>query len=214
MFSACHTIAPMAYRTERHIFPQILLISGVLSVALGTCPLSAQQLTISGTVKDTGGVIPNVAIQMTSPTGSMKNTTTDPSGQYKFEGLASGPYELALTKEGYQKTVDSVVLAGDSTNVDVIMGPSGITTSIFVTGTPDSGTASLMPIPDKDIPSQVGVVRQEIIREQGLNDVATALENISGASVQGKRPANPGGTQRTFGGSGRQDSGGRLDSNE
>jgi hypothetical protein len=33
-------------------------------------------------------------------------------------------------------------------------------------------------------------------------------------TIQSKRPANPGGTQRTFGGSGQQDSGGRLDSNE
>jgi hypothetical protein len=35
-----------------------------------------------------------------------------------------------------------------------------------------------------------------------------------GNLIERKRPANPGGTQRTFGGSGRQDSGGRLDSNE
>jgi iron complex outermembrane recepter protein len=178
--------ASMTCRIGRQIFPKILLGSGVLSVsgALVTCPLLAQQLTISGTARDTGGVIPDVAIEMTSPSGSMSNTKTDGLGQYKFESLGSGRYELSFTKTGYRKIVESVVLTGDATTVDVIMAPVGIATSIEVTGTPDSGTASLMPVPNEDIPSQVSTVRQEIIREQGLNDVATALENISGASVQ------------------------------
>jgi outer membrane receptor for ferric coprogen and ferric-rhodotorulic acid len=84
--------------------------------------------------------------------------------------------------------VESVVLSGDSTTTDAIMGPSGLSTSVnvndVVTSTAEMGTGSLMLVQDKDIPSQISVVRQQIIQEQGLNDVATALENISGASVQ------------------------------
>jgi hypothetical protein len=80
--------APMAYRIGQYILPKTLLISRVLSVALGTCPLPTQQLTISGTVRNTGGVISNVAIEMTSLSGSMRDTTTDDACRYKFEGLA------------------------------------------------------------------------------------------------------------------------------
>jgi hypothetical protein len=62
---------------------------------------------------------------------------------------------------------------------------------------------------------------EQVLRPQLRPGDVVVMDNLAAHKVAGvrdlierKRPANPGGTQRTFGGSGRQDSGGRLDSNE
>jgi outer membrane receptor for ferrienterochelin and colicin len=41
-----------------------------------------------------------------------------------------------------------------------------------------------MELPDRDIPSQISVVTQQTLQKQGLHYLASALENVSGVSVQ------------------------------
>src|SRR5580658_3438862 len=139
---------------------------------------------ISGTVSDTKGALSGATVTLRTPTGSKSQGKTDPEGKYSFDSLKSGPYELAFTKDGYAPTVRTLSMEGDSSTMDVTLAVAGLSSSVDVTDTATNSTGSRMDVPDRDIPSQISVVTQQTIQEQGLNDVATALENISGASVQ------------------------------
>jgi iron complex outermembrane recepter protein len=156
----------------------------VCSLALWWGHCDAQQLSVSGTVSDTHGVVPGVSVTLRAPAGAKSQTQTDSQGKYSFSGLISGPYELSFMRTGFETADRTLTLAGDSSSVDVTLAVGHISTSVDVTDVAGRTTASRMDVSDRDIPSQVGVVTQQDIQEQGLNDVATALENISGASVQ------------------------------
>jgi hypothetical protein len=144
----------------------------------------AQQLSISGTVSDANGVVPGASVTLRAPAGAKSETQTDYQGKYSFDNLISGPYELAVTKQGFATNVRALSIEGESSTVDVTLTVASVSSSVHVTDAATNSTGSRMDVPDRDIPSQISVVTQQTIQEQGLNDLATALENISGASVQ------------------------------
>jgi iron complex outermembrane recepter protein len=144
----------------------------------------AQQLSISGTVSDANGVVPGASVTLRAPAGAKSETQTDSEGKYSFDKLISGPYELAFAKEGFATNVRALSIAGEASTVDATLAVAGLSSTVHVTDAATNSTGSRMDVPDQDIPSQISVVTQQTIQEQGLNDVATALENISGASVQ------------------------------
>jgi iron complex outermembrane recepter protein len=163
-----------------HNLIRLLLWGGIT----GAFPAIAQQFSISGTVTDAQGLVAEATVTLTSPSGSKSQAQTDDLGKFTFDNLVAGPYELAFSKKGFAPAVRATVLVGESATVDVTLSLAGVYSSVDVTDTASNSTASRMDVPDRDLPTQVSTVTQRIIQEQGLNDVATALENISGASVQ------------------------------
>ncbi len=75
-------------------------------------------------------------------------------------------------------------LAADPRTVNVELSVAGISTTLEVTDVAGKSTASRMEIPDYDIPAQVSTIPQEILEEQGSNDLVTALRNASGVEAQ------------------------------
>lgn len=150
------------------------------------CPLVTwgQQLSISGTVRDEKGVVPQTAVSLRNPSGVRSQANTDSSGQYKFDNLISGAYEVSFTHEGFEAVSRTLSLTGESRVVDVALTVGGIATSVDVTDVADKTTSSRMEVADREIPGQVSVVSQRTLQEQGVNDLAAALENVSGVSVQ------------------------------
>ena len=65
---------------------------------------------ISGTVTDpSGAAVPRATVELRQLAGNTAtNTLTDPSGQFKFNGLAPGPYELQITVPGFRRTMQRV----------------------------------------------------------------------------------------------------------
>lgn len=150
------------------------------------CPLVSwgQQLSISGTVRDEKGVVPQTSVSLRSPSGGRTQANTDSGGQYRFENLISGAYELSFKHEGFDSVSRTLSLTGESRTVDVALTVGGIATSVDVTDVADKTTSSRMEVADREIPGQVSVVSQQTLQEQGINDLASALENVSGVSVQ------------------------------
>src|SRR5260370_42522900 len=106
---------------------------GVLGFVLfGTVGL-AQQLTLSGSVNDSDGVAPNVTVILKNSFGSTRQNTTDALGQYKFEGLIAGSYELSFLKDGFEPVSRTVALAADSRNLDVTLKINAVGTTVEVT---------------------------------------------------------------------------------
>ena len=144
---------------------------------------AAQQLSLSGTVRDTTGVIPGATVTLSSGGNRLATTTTDESGGYRFTGLAAGSFELTFAMRGFETAVRSVALGPDTPPVDVVLGVGRVATTLTVTASAGKATASRLPVPNDDIPAQVSSIPQELMRQQGINTVGDALKNASGVQA-------------------------------
>jgi hypothetical protein len=80
-----------------------------------------RMFTVTGVVTDgtSGGVLPNIAVQLLS--GSATPTVnTDGAGVFVFREIAAGTYTLRLSAISYQ-TVERVVTIAQDTRVDVVL---------------------------------------------------------------------------------------------
>jgi Carboxypeptidase regulatory-like domain len=88
-------------------------------------PLLAQNASLVGTVKDQqGGVIPNVAIALTSTnTGVTQTISSDGSGNFEFPAVRPDTYKMKAEQKGFQTyTQTGIALAVDERRrLDIVM---------------------------------------------------------------------------------------------
>ena len=148
------------------------LILGAVVLAPGAAV--AQDGTISGTVRDTTGlVLPGVTVEAQAAAGDRQVTFTDGTGQFTFSGLTPGTYDVTFTLPGFLAPAQVVeVEAGAAAALDVEMTVGGVEEQVVVVGTraqPRSVTAS--PVP-------VDVIRTEDFTTQGTPDLANQLRTV------------------------------------
>jgi len=142
--------------------------------------VQAQQVTVTGTVKDKGGApIPNVSIKIKNGTGG---TTTDVNGRFSLAAPAQSI--LVFSSIGYldqeqpigNRAVLYVTLAGGNTELS----------EVVVIG---YGTASR-----KDVTGSIASVKAEQLENENPQSVADILKgNIAGLSVSQNTSAKGGG---------------------
>ena len=79
------------------------IVAALTSMALLPSALYAQ-VTLAGTVKDaSGGVLPGVTVEASSPVliEKTRTATTDSAGQYRIESLQPGTYTVTFTLTGF-----------------------------------------------------------------------------------------------------------------
>src|SRR6185369_15631889 len=109
-------------KTHQVVFASALLIVCTLFSAR---QIEAQVLygSIVGDVLDaTGSAIPGATVRVTqTDTGQSRTTTTNNTGGYNFSTLPGGPYEVAVTKVGFQTSTskDVAVAVNNVVRVDV-----------------------------------------------------------------------------------------------
>ncbi len=87
-----------------------------------------------------GGVLPGVAVTLTSPVLiSPKTATTDPQGAYTFLSLTPGTYTVTFELTGFRKfsRTDIELSVGRSLTVDATMDVGSMSENITVEGTPN-----------------------------------------------------------------------------
>ncbi|HXW05152.1 MAG TPA: carboxypeptidase-like regulatory domain-containing protein [Vicinamibacterales bacterium] len=93
--------------------------------------------TISGTIRDPGGlVVPGVTVTLTSTTTQQSRTTvSDGSGFYTFPNLLSDVYDVSAELQGFRRTSRSGVRldAGGSLIIDFALTTGAITEEVTVT---------------------------------------------------------------------------------
>src|SRR5262249_17067181 len=109
---------------------------------------------------------------------------TSPGGQYRFDGLTPGLYEISFSGPGFEAATRTLSLSTDPRTVDVTLTLGGVSTTLQVIGVPGKATSSRMEIPDIDLPVQVSTIPREVLEEQGANDMVAALRNASGVTAQ------------------------------
>jgi hypothetical protein len=172
----------------------MVLITACLSLVFPVLAL-AQETSIAGVVRDaSGGVMPGVTVEASSPALIEKSRTavTDGSGQYRILALVPGVYTVTFTLEGFNKIERTgIELRAESTmSVNAELKVGTLAETITVTGA--------SPVVDLQTVSSVTVMTREVI------DVAPVTRNlqtigilIPGTSIQG----GASGTQRDVGGS-------------
>jgi hypothetical protein len=91
---------------------------------------------IKGTVQDaTGSAVPGAEVKATqTATGISRTTTTGADGSYIVPELAIGPYQLEVTKTGFNKYVQTgITLQVDSNpTIDVALKVGAVTEQVLV----------------------------------------------------------------------------------
>ena len=120
----------------------VLLAAGLF---VGAVDCTAQQLSISGTVDDTHGVVSDGSVTLRTQAGSTQKTMTDAEGRYTFSGLTPGSYEVSVAKEGFTSTTRGLALTTQSRTADLTLTifVSQINSSQFYPGPPFNATVSL-----------------------------------------------------------------------
>src|SRR5689334_20297408 len=110
----------------------------VLVLLLVTLPASGQEVrgNISGTVKDSGGVLPGAAVEITNTdTNTSHRLTTNETGYFEAPLLQPGNYRVTVELQGFKKmTRPGIVLgAGQQLTLPFTLEIGGITEQVTVT---------------------------------------------------------------------------------
>ena len=134
------------------------------------------QATLTGTVRDnSGGVLPGVTVEASSPAliEKVKTAVTDDSGQYRIVDLRAGIYTLTFTLPGFGqvKRTDVNVSGTQTVNLPVVMSVGGIQETITVTGD--------TPVVDVQSVRKEVVMDAEVIQTIPASRAAGALLNAT-----------------------------------
>jgi hypothetical protein len=115
------------------------LLPLLIAVLLGSSVVALAQTTgtISGTVTDEkGAVIPNANVTARNTERNIsRSLTTSSDGNYRFENLPVGPYEITVEATGFAKYVQTgiTLILNQNAVVDVSMKPGGVQEVVTVT---------------------------------------------------------------------------------
>lgn len=166
--------------TERFGSRAVLLtIIIILFTGLGL----AQQSSLSGTVRDTTGVIAGATVVLSSGGKQLSSATTDGAGLYRFSDLTPGSYELTFSMQGFDPAVRNVSLGANTPAVDVLLAVGRVSTTLTVVEVAGKATATRLPVANDEVPVQVSSIPQELLRQQGTNTLMDALKNASGVQA-------------------------------
>ncbi len=148
--------------------------------------LFSQTTGITGTINDGefNDILPfaNVIVKNTQ-TG----TTSDFEGKYTLQ-LTPGTYTIVYSFVGYQtkEITDVVITEGNLTNTDVTLSASaGQLDEVVITTTARRNTESSVLRLQKNSVNLMDGLSLESIKKSGASDIASAVKNVPGVSIQG-----------------------------
>ncbi|WP_432412531.1 carboxypeptidase-like regulatory domain-containing protein [Rasiella sp. SM2506] len=144
------------------------------------------QTGVSGTINDGefNDVLPfaNIVVKDTQ-----KGTTSDFEGEYNLT-LEPGSYTLVFSFVGYQtKEITNVVISeGEITNTNVTLNASaGQLDEVVITTTARQNTVASVLSFQKNSVNLLDGLSLESIKKTGASDIASAVKNVPGVSIQG-----------------------------
>ena len=146
--------------------------------------VNAQTGKITGTIMDGEFNEPmafaNVLIKNTT-----KGTTSDFDGKYIID-VEAGNYTLVFSYIGYQtiEISDVVVKSNDEVIVDVTLNTNSLETVVITTTVRKNTESAILDLQKKSITLLDGLSAQSI-KSSGASNIASAVKNVPGVSIQG-----------------------------
>lgn len=108
----------------------------MLCLAAGSLLAQSASSTISGTVRDTSGAtIPQAQVTITNQATGLKSQAESGSdGAFSMAGLASGTYDVTVTKQGFQTFTEKDIFVGPTVvrNVNATLTVGQVTSAVTV----------------------------------------------------------------------------------
>ena len=162
----------------------------ILMAAVLLPSLAFAQGTLTGTVRDeSGGVLPGVTVEASSPAliEKVRTAVTDGAGQYRITGLNPGTYSLTFRLSGFNIVKrEGIELSGTATlTIPVEMRVGAVAETITVTGE--------TPVVDVQTTQRETVLSADVIAAiPGNRSVGTLLNAVPGLIVNdGALAASP-----------------------
>ena len=162
----------------------------ILMAAVLLPSLAFAQGTLTGTVRDqSGGVLPGVTVEASSPAliEKVRTAVTDGAGQYRITGLNPGTYSLTFRLTGFNIVKrEGIELSGTATlTIPVDMRVGALEETITVTGE--------TPVVDVQTTQRETVLSADVIAAiPGNRSVGTLLNAVPGLTVNdGALAASP-----------------------
>ncbi len=165
----------------KNLFKTLILFSLTILTALNVV---AQTGKISGTIMDGEFNEPmafaNILIKNTT-----KGTTSDFDGKYNID-IEPGLYTVVFSYIGYQtiEISDVNVVADDDVILDVTLNTNSLENVIITTTVRKNTESAVLDLQKKSITMLDGLSAQ-IIKSSGASNIASAVKNVPGVSIQG-----------------------------
>lgn len=146
--------------------------------------INAQKGIVAGNLID-GEFVEPMAFANILVKGTTTGTTSDFDGKYELE-LDPGTYTLVFSFVGYntQEIVDVVIKAGEVTELDVTLQTNSLDTIILTTSVKKNTESAVLNLQKKSVTLLDGLSAQAI-KSSGAGNVAAAVKNVPGVSIQG-----------------------------
>ena len=159
----------------------IALAFGLLLVLTQIALAQSGTTTITGHIKDPQGAnLPGARVTLYGRERTFSlTTTTDSSGNYRFEKLAPGEYLVEAEAEGFASASAKqlVVERGQTATLDIPLELSGVRSTVVV-------TASDTPQSVDEVSKAVTIVDQQDMDERDESAIAESLHTVPGLRVQ------------------------------
>ena len=142
----------------------------------------AQAGAVSGRVVDPqGGAVGGADVVLAPSAGSSRTSRSRPDGAFAFDNVAPGTYTVRVEAGGFAPFAQSVTVGAGPATVSVSLQVAGVIEGVTVQGallgTANTGKTT---VPVRDLPLTVNAVSSALIAEEGVNDLVSALKNVSG----------------------------------
>ena len=161
----------------------LAVVAWVMLAAFATSSLDAAEF--SGSIRDTQGLTVvgvRVAVRTGDDTAPVRRTTTtDSLGQFRFDGVASGTYELEAYSPGFERRTVTVQVEDAGTDLQIELQPAGLHEGIVVTAARQETDTSRLPLP-------TALVSDRRLGEYMPTNLAQALTEVPGVTWRGAGP--------------------------
>ncbi len=158
------------------------IVLALLSLGIPSSAIAQGKITGKVIDGDTNDVLPfaNIIIK-----GTSIGTTSDFDGKYELE-IAAGTYSLEFSFTGYNTSqiTDVIVKEGDNSTVNSTLQATTLTT-IVISTTRRKNTEQAVLSLQKNAVQLLDGLSIETIKATGASNIASAVKNIPGVSVQG-----------------------------
>jgi hypothetical protein len=99
---------------------------------------------VSGTITDgtSGGILPNISVQIVDGANAGASTKTSGTGTYSLTGISAGTFAVSVSATSYVTTTKTVTVAAD-TRLDVVLPRTSATPAPSPTPSPGAATGQL-----------------------------------------------------------------------
>ena len=145
-------------------------------------PLRAQRETgvaVSGTVADqTGAVLPSAAVELRNAAGAaLQSTTASQTGEFTFQGVPPGRYDLVTTFPGFQQTTARVTVgARPPSAVRITMPLAVLTQEVTVGDSPADVRADARSNLDSSVIDEQALANLPIFNEDVVGTMSRFLD--------------------------------------